>query len=365
MTRTQWAILGALGIAVLCLYCVGTLVVLQTLSAPSVAPDSVALHAETPTVLLMSPTPLATSTRTATPTASPTATLVLAPPPTPASTTVAGTRAPLAPNVTPGATATRHATVPSAGPIVTARNKTQAAATYRIEFQMTVTGNLPDLPPAWQAAQGAPIISVTAAISGKDSHIKLQGLFTMLVTGDPTKPLEILTVGGKTYLHGPLPLLGAPENKWYISSGQAQFSIDVNESTPNLPNDTTIDWNAFKKTTIEVLDGRRCDVYVGDKNTTMQLFDAIVTGIVQQQDVLSNITNATTKFWICDDGYLHQLLMNIEGSPPDQPSEKVGSQIRMHIWDFNANIKLTPPANAVPLQGSTFNFGFATPTRAK
>lgn len=134
MNKQQWAILGVLGIAVLCFYCVGGLVVLQTLSAPSVSPDSIALQPEARNTLLASPTPLATFTPTTTPTplptatwvlaspptVLPTATWVLAPPPTQAGATVVGTRAPLAPSATPGATSTRRATVQPVGPIMTA-----------------------------------------------------------------------------------------------------------------------------------------------------------------------------------------------------------------------------------------------------
>lgn len=220
------------------------------------------------------------------------------------------------------------------------------------------------MPPGWDPNKGLSLFNLTGAVSGKDSHIKFQGLLAMLLTGDPTKSLEILTVGGKTYLRGPLPMFGALEDKWYVSSGQAQFSTNINEGMPEIPDDPAIDWNAFKKTTTEALDGRRCDVYVGDKNATMKLFQAASSGM-PNSDVLGNIENATTKLWICDDGYLHQLWMNIEGRSKDKPTEKVSLQMRLHIWDFNANIKLTPPANAVPLQMPSFNLGLATPTKTR
>jgi hypothetical protein len=372
ITKQQWAILGVLGVAVLCLYCVGGVIVLQTLSAPPVTPDLAAFQAE-PSI---TPTTFATPTPTDTPTALPTATWVLAPPPTvmptatwvlappQAGTTVVGTRAPLTPNVTPAATATRPPTLQPTGPLMTAWSKTQKATTYRIEFQIAMSGNLPDLPPAWQLAQGMPVLGLTAAVNGKDAHMKMQGLLAMLLTGNPAQALEIMTIGGKIYLRGPAPMLGAPEAKWYVLTGQSNFSMNYQEMLET-PSDPTIDWNSFKKTTTEVLDGRRCDVYMGDKNVTLKFFDAIATTTGQGQDSLGNITNATSKFWVCDDGYLHQLLMNVEGASPNKPSEKVSFQVRLHAWDFNTNIKLTAPATAVPLPNTSFNFFFATPTRTK
>jgi len=364
MTKSQWAILGVLGIGVLCLYCIGGWLALEMFSAPRAEPDSAAINLAPASITPAAPTARATATLTREPTALPSATWVIQPPQTQSDAAALGTRAPLPPNVTPPSTATRRPTIQPVGPIMTAWSKAQNVTAYRIEFDWTVTGNLPDIPANWQTAQGVPLFGIAGAVNGKDSQMKLKGLLAVIFTGDPTKSIEILTIGGKTYLHGPAPMFGAPEDKWYAATGQATFSTNMNEGMPDVPGDPTIDWNAFKKTGAEILDGRRCDVYSGDKNTTIKLFQS-ASRETPSGSGLDNIENATTKFWICDDGYLHQWTMNVEGRTKERPNEKVSFQIRLHVWDFNANIKLTPPANPAPLQMPSFDFAMPTPTKPK
>ncbi len=371
MTKRHWIILGALGLAVICLYCIGAIAVLQTLSAPSATQIVAALEA-TPAGATIAPTTSAPAafTPTTAPTARATATWVLAPQAQPNVTGV-GTRAPIAPpstaaqGATPGATATRRATIQPVGPIMTAWSKAQNVTAYRIEFDWTVKGNLGDMPPGWDASKGLPLFGIAGAVNGKDSQMSFKGILAILFTGDPTKSVEFLTIGDKTYIRGPMPMMGAPEDKWYISSGQGTFKTTMNEGITDLPSDPTIDWNSFKKTSTETFDGKRCDVYSGDKNATLKFFQSVNAKETTGKQSLDTIDNAEIRFWICDDGYLHQWTMNVEGRAKDKPTEKVSFQIRLHLWDFNGNIKLTPPANPAPLQMPSFDFGLATPTTTK
>jgi hypothetical protein len=57
--------------------------------------------------------------------------------------------------------------------------------------------------------------------------------------------------------------------------------------------------------------------------------------------------------------------MNIEGHNQSKPTQKTAMQIKMRVFDLNANIKITAPANAAPMQAPAFFFGTptATPTR--
>jgi hypothetical protein len=381
MTKQHWIILGALGLAVLCLYCVGAVLVLQMLSAPAATQIVTALEA-TPTSAPIAPATNAPSVvaqpSTPQPTARPSATWVLAPLPAQTGATSVGTRAstPFAPpstapfgsaqgmaqSATPGATATRRPTIQPVGPIMTAWSKAQSVTTYRIEFDWTIKGNVSDMPPGWDIAKGMPLFGIAGTLVGKDSQIAFKGIMAVLFTGDPTKSVEFLTIGNQTYIRGPAPMLGAPENKWYTSSGQGTFSTNMNEGISDMPDDPTIDWGSFKKTATETFDGKRCDVYSGDKNATLKLFQSVNAKETTSKQSLDTIDNAETKFWICDDGYLHQWTMNVDGRNKDKPTDKVSFQIRLHLWDFNANIKLTPPANPAPLQMPSFDFGFATPT---
>jgi hypothetical protein len=130
------------------------------------------------------------------------------------------------------------------------------------------------------------------------------------------------------------------------------------------PNEN-MDLNGFRKTGSETLDGQRCDVYTADKNSSLELFRSLNTSGAPNQDALGALDNAETKIWICDDGYFHQLAMNMEGHSQSNPAQKTAIQLKMRVFDLNANIKITAPANAAPMQAPAFFFGTptATPTR--
>ena len=100
MTQQHWAILGVLGLVVICVYCLGTVLVVQMLSEQPTA-QIVATLESTPAGATIAPPPLANATTiaplTPTPqsTARPTATWVVAPPQTQTGATSVCTRAPL------------------------------------------------------------------------------------------------------------------------------------------------------------------------------------------------------------------------------------------------------------------------------
>jgi len=344
MTKQHWVILAILGLAVVCLYCFGGLLVLQMFNDQS-AQIVAALEATPTGATIAPPLAFATFTPPAEPTVRPSATWVIPPPQAQIGTTTVGTRAPLAPNTTPAATATRRPTIQPVGPIMTAWSKAQNVTAYRIEFDWTIKGNFADLPAGWNAAQGLPLFGIAGTINGKDSQIAFKGILAVLFTGDPTKSIEFLTLGNQTYIRGPAPMLGAPENKWYVSTGQSTFSTNINEGIPELPSDPTIDWSGFKKTTTETLDGKRCDVYSGDKTATTKLFQSVNTQETTSKQSLGDVDSAETKFWICDDGYLHQWTMNIDGRSKDKPTMGSVKLPYEHIeklksWVYSRNSKM-------------------------
>lgn len=357
MTRQRWIILAMLGLAVILLYCIGGIALLNYLTQPITVTS---MPFEIPTDLV-SPTPrvsaTARTTSTATPTSTPQATATwVIPPVTPIAETPAAltTDTPSTPQpTTPGNVAR--------GPIIEAWNKAKNAATYRIEYDWTIKGNFPDIPAEWNAGQGLQLFSVAGAVNGKDSQMTFKGFWSVLFTGDPNASMEIMSIGGKAYIKGPAPLIGAAENKWYVSSGASTNSLPKVNEYADVLSDPNVDLSAFRRTSTDTFDNRRCEVYTGDKVATFKLFQLLDAKDTPDKDTLKEVETAETKFWVCDDSYLHQFTMNIEGRNKDKPNEKVEFQLRLHLFDLNGNVKITPPQNASPL--SFFNL--ATPTKTK
>ena len=336
MTKQQLIIIAVLGILVLCVYCVGGVVVLQVLGSQS---NQVAIA------------PVATSTPEPTETPLPTATATL--PPT--STRVMQIDPPTATRVM------QPVAAPS-GPLFTAWNKAGTAKVYRFEFDMTMKGALGSLTGTpGPANQELSFFNMSGATNGKDQQMAMKGLLGAFLGGDPSKGFETMTVGGKTYIRGPVPMLGATENKWYVSDNQANVSPMQTDSLLG-KSDPNMDWTAFKKVSTESLDKRSCDVYGADKATTMKMFSSLSLKDVPNQDALNNLDSADIKFWICDDGYVHQMTMNMAGHDAKTPSQTFSFVVKIHLYDFNSAIKITAPPSPAPLGNPFLGIVTSTPT---
>ena len=328
MTKQQWIIIAALALGVLLCYGLGGVMLLQVLGTQSA--EVVSTPALEPTIAVT-----ATAKPTATPIATPTA-----------QATASGTPRP---------------TSQSTEPISTAWDKSRTATSYRMEFDWIITGNLSGIPAGWNTSQGFPLFSLAASVNGKDSQVVMKGFIAMFLSGDPTKSVEFLTIGDKSYIKGPLPLLGAPEDKWYIATTQlTQTSVLQKNDFLDPTSGQNADWASFKKTASETFDGKQCDVYTGDQAATLNLFQSLASQGAPNEDSLTDFDKAEAKFWVCDDGYLHQMTMNVQGHDKTKPTEPVSLQLRLHLYDLNTNFKLTPPTNPAPLE--TPSFFLATPT---
>lgn len=338
MTKPQLIIVAVLGICVLCVYCFGGVMVLQVLGSQ---PQQVAVAPVATTV----PEPTEAPTPTATPTERATATRVFQP-------------------EAPAPTATRviQPVAAPSGPLYAAWNKAGTAKVYRFEFDMTMKGALSSLTGTpGPANQEMVFFNMTGATNGKDQQMSMKGLMGAFLGGDPTKGFETMTVGGKTYIHGPVPMLGATENKWYVSDNQSKVSPMQTDSLLG-KTDPNMDWTLFKKTSSETIDKRKCDVYGADKAATLKMFSSLSLDEVPNKDALNNLDSADIKFWLCDDGYIHQLTMNMTGHDAKAPSQTFSFVIKIHLYDFDSNIKITAPANPAPLGNPFLGIVTSTPT---
>lgn len=292
--------------------------------------------------------------------AAPTATVL--PAPTSAPQPTSAPKPTTAPATQPPAAAGSSA----GGPLQNALSKAKTANSYRVNMSITgkgqFAGDLNATPVAGAEDKPITLIQMQGEVNGKDAHFSLQGMLTSFLGIEPDKTFEVMSYDGKSYLKGPVPLLGAIEDKWYQAPSEAS-SIAQPPLTPNSFlesfGEAGIDPSAFKEAGTETLDGQSCQVFAGDKDAVVQAFNKLGGATGATQEDLSSIDSAEFKFWVCGGGYLHQVRMALEGHDKNKPDQKGSFEVLMKITDFNTNITITPPADAVPLKLPQFG---ATPT---
>lgn len=273
-----------------------------------------------------------------------------APTPTPVPPTIPPTAIP--PTEAPTQAPVSNAT---GGPLQDALNKVLAASTYRVDLSIKGEGGFTGAPTPAPGEQAKPITLVVMKgdVDGKDAHFTLRGALTSFLGIDPEKTIELITASGKAYLKGPVPLLGATEEKWYEVPPQAA-SVAQPPLTPasflQSFGEAGINPTDFKNAGTETLDGQNCQVLAGDKTAVVNAFKKFGGATGATQEDLDSIDNAEFKFWVCEDGYLHQVRMLFEGHEKDTPDQKGSFEILIKMMDFDKDIQITPPADATPLQ---------------
>jgi len=150
-----------------------------------------------------------------------------------------------------------------------------------------------------------------------------------------------------------VPLLNAPENKWYeLPEGQSSptsgFSSD--QLLGSVQNDK-LDLASFSIAGAEKLDGKQCTIFKGDKAAIEKAFKDSQGGLPTGS--FKEFTNADLRLWVCEDGYFRKMTLEIEGIAEGE-TEKATVKIEFLLSNFDGDITIKAPADAVPL---------ATPTK--
>jgi hypothetical protein len=287
----------------------------------------------TPAVPTTTPAPTATPVPSPTPAPSPTAEPTEAPEPTPASDAAAADAADSA----------------SDGDIQTAIERSRRIETYRLELTMAGQGLGEELVPGAEPGQTVALFSVEGAFDGSDSDLVLGGfLATFLGVEDG---LAVITVDDVSYLRGPVPLLGATEDRWYElpadQSGIAEPPLAADDLLGSFA-DESFDESGFTQTGSEEIDGLQCAVYIGDREATLAALEGLGEDTLPTGEE-ENLEIAELRFWVCEDGYVHQIQADLSGTNPEVPDQQVELALRMRFFDINGDISIEAPADAVPL----------------
>ena len=346
MTRSQKIIIGAMCALVLLVFAgivITTLARFQQNTAPQVA------IADTAT-----PFPTVVFPPTYTPKPSP-------PPNTPV---LSITRRKTARAGTPVPRSTLDPNNPNAVAIDAALKKSRAATAMQFEMDFSMEGDFGSNVPAEYIQDGrARMFTMTAKTKNRDSHIILSGMLAGMLGANSARGIEFINVNRQTYIRGPIPLMGIPDDKWYVASGANQSASGELNPDDIMSGVTDVDWNAISKIGTERLDNVDCDVYYADQTSTLRGLESLggnPNDFSSDFDA-ANIEKAETKFWLCKDGYFHQMLLQLQAKNKRASSETVGMFIKIHMYDFDGSFEITPPDNAIPFDGS--KWGFATPTQ--
>ncbi|MCG8353217.1 MAG: hypothetical protein MI924_36075 [Chloroflexales bacterium] len=280
----------------------------------------------------------------------PAATDTLAPPVPPTATTAPPT-APPQPVVNAGAGGAE-----ASNALLAALKQSQEAKTYQVDMVVLGKGDFAAELPGVDPNQEIQLFNVSGKFDGQNSQFALKGIVASLMGGDTENGIEFIVIDGQNYVRGPVPLLGATENKWYIlddSMGDiAQPPLQSDEMLASL-SDENVDLSGLVKSGSEPVDGVQCDIYVGDKDATMQVLqgfddDALPTDEADQAEV------AESKFWVCEDGYFRQMQLTIEGADEANPDQTMTIKMFVKISDFGGNFNISAPADAAPLEAPSF-----------
>ena len=246
-----------------------------------------------------------------------------------------------APTIAPTATASSSAqsTQATANPLSAAIAKTRAATVFKEHEEMTMDQ-------AFGATHDkTTFIRLDAELNGNDAHVNIGGTMVALFGLDPAATMEMMQVNGKTYAHGPVAGIGAPENKWYVLSADSGFT-----SGPK-PFDTfdeimkqKIDYASFSLARTST-DALACNFYRADKNVAGSIWSDAVFSATGVSPV---VDDGYMEMSVCKDSYLHDLTINLTGHDSKDASKKGLALFRYSFTDFDTKIAIIAPTDAVP-----------------
>jgi hypothetical protein len=226
--------------------------------------------------------------------------------------------------------------------LANAVNQTKAVQKVRFEIASNATYTQNGQP------KTEPGIMVKGEGNGADQHISFSGPLQEL--GGATT-FEFIETGGAAYEKG-LNITGLDANVWY------QFPKEVAGVAQAAPNAkgilSSLDPEDFRKGDfkdmgIEILDAQPCRVWTAQSTKLAEDFGTIA-GNEEAQAQLKAVDKSDFRVWTCSDGFLHKISGTIEGHNPDMPSDKAKADLTFHIYDFGADITISPPPNAQRFQ---------------
>ncbi len=237
---------------------------------------------------------------------------------------------------------------PAVAAIRTATANTAALETYRLDFQVT------------DRTEGVDLVLFDAAFRGLDAQYTFNTPDIEAGGLDPAIGMQVIAVDGTTYAHGPIPMAGTDDAVWYNlganpPSAVQQPPLDLPLLLDALLNDG-VDMAAFEATGQETLGGQECTRYTAGELPALNALNGLgvsETGKeqpVEEQIEDMNLEQTDITMLICADTYLHDLNIQMRGSPAEMPAEIFDIEVVLRVSDINGKIRIAAPDNAIAPQ---------------
>ncbi len=284
--------------------------------------------------------------------------------PTPVPTLVPPTAAPTSvpPTNAPTATAT---TAPASGNTANAVPNALTKFTTAKAFRLNAVANvsplffqLPYTPAPGQDPQMANIFTMEGEQNGADLHYQLKGVLASLIAvfsgfAQDSTELELTRVNDELFLRGTLE--NETQARWYKIPAQdaANTKFSPHELVQPMSG-TTYPANAFSKTGTETRNGQTCDVYTGSRAAFDTVYPALAQSALLNEETLTleTVDRAEFTITVCPDGNVHDIKFNFDAHSKANANDKGSFTFDVQISDYDANISIQAPADAVPMSGA-------------
>lgn len=253
---------------------------------------------------------------------------------------------------------------PGAAAVVKAVKNTDGLNVYSTEVTLTVTSKTVSL---YGESPGSPLtlLHMRGSLVNNDGKLEMNGAVISTLTGDTHRPLELVQIGGRDYIQGPLPGLGADQNKWYYADASANSQLAISLNTRlrlDILSSAKSPPPPFNQVGTEKLYGRSCTRYHVEGSDAGKF---IAASAAQQELLLGtlnryplDVTRGQIDVWACDDGYIHRVDYQMRVLCGCKRNDSIDIGVSLHLWDINIIIPVQAPAGAIPLNK---DFSYPTP----
>jgi hypothetical protein len=167
-----------------------------------------------------------------------------------------------------------------------------------------------------------------------------------------SESIELIEVNGQHYVKGARSLGVPSASKWYSITPDladaVRFPFSPQEILAAVAG-TGLKQN-FLASARESLDAMNCSVWSYAPKSLADLGVASALGLDASVSAFESVDQSEIKLWVCDDGAVHQLSIEIAAHKTSNAAEKGSLKLQIHAWDFGSAIKIAAPAGAEPFQ---------------
>jgi hypothetical protein len=228
--------------------------------------------------------------------------------------------------------------------------RTRDLEMYRLTMRSSQPDSLEiDMDQAWTS------VEYTSTIRFDDAQFALRGPSLLIWGLDPDHGLDVINVGGRTYVHGPLPLSGASFDGWYDMSRYSSAWFYPWQPVERVVDTLTghIRPEELTHAGQETIDNQLCTIFQTGRIATLAAFrrfggktDQLDRDSIEDTYRDFIVRRAALALWVCDDGYVHQLTVDMRATTLETSPQISGSSMRVRISDINRPIAIEAPAKA-------------------